>query len=114
MNVIQGPGAGHPGAPIGEPGPSSSGGNGSGDWGARLRSVELDVREIKTDMKHMATRAWVLGGGWGRRDHCTCCSALLYALALCIRTHFLVCGPCLARDLFRLDGSRSWSRIGIT
>ncbi len=55
--------------PTGEPygGPISRG-NGSGSWSdidARLRAVELDVREIKTDLKHMATRAWVLGGVLG-------------------------------------------------
>jgi len=62
-DVRQGPGTSHPGEPYGAP-PSSSSGNGGG-YGAldtRLRSVELDVREIKTDMKHVATRAWVLGG----------------------------------------------------
>ena len=42
------------------------GGNGNGsDFDARLRAVELDVREIKTDMKHVATRAWVMGGVLG-------------------------------------------------
>lgn len=43
-----------------------AGGNGNGgDVDARLRAVELDVREIKTDMKHVATRAWVMGGVLG-------------------------------------------------
>ncbi len=48
------------GEPYGEP---SRVGNGSRpEFDARLRAVELDVREIRTDMKHVATRAWVLGG----------------------------------------------------
>lgn len=38
------------------------GDRGNGGISERLRLVELDVREIKTDMKHVATRAWVLGG----------------------------------------------------
>ena len=46
--------------PYGEPS-RGDGGSGSG-FEARLRSVELDIREIKTDLKHVATRAWVLGG----------------------------------------------------
>ena len=48
--------------------PQSNGGNGGGRYDEladRLRLVELDVREIKTDMKHVATRAWVLGGVLG-------------------------------------------------
>lgn len=45
---------------------SLAGGTGDGgDLDARLRAVELDVREIKTDMKHVATRAWVMGGVLG-------------------------------------------------
>lgn len=35
------------------------------DTDARLRAVELDIREIKTDMRHVATRAWVMGGVLG-------------------------------------------------
>lgn len=45
-----------------------SGGDGSDDRN-RLRNVELDVREIKTDLKHVALqkdvlglKLWVLGG----------------------------------------------------
>ena len=45
---------------------AGGGGNGRYDQIAeRLRLVELDVREIKTDLKHVATRAWVLGGVLG-------------------------------------------------
>ena len=29
---------------------------------ARLRAVEGDTREIRTQLQHVATRAWVLGG----------------------------------------------------
>ncbi len=43
--------------------------NGSDDRAARLRNVELDVREIKTGMKHVALqkdvlglKLWILGG----------------------------------------------------
>ncbi|MCY4661205.1 MAG: hypothetical protein OXF93_15580 [Acidobacteria bacterium] len=31
----------------------------------RLRVVEGDIREIKTQLQHVATRAWVLGGVLG-------------------------------------------------
>ena len=51
----------HPtGEPYGEPS-HGDGGSGSG-LDNRIRAVELDIREIKTDLKHVATRAWVLGG----------------------------------------------------
>ena len=42
--------------------------NGGGDGGSyeqRLRSVEGDVRELSAHMKHVATKAWVLGGVLG-------------------------------------------------
>lgn len=41
----------------------SAGGNGDGtrDLDARLRAVELDVREIKTQMQHVALQKDVLG-----------------------------------------------------
>ncbi len=29
---------------------------------SRIRAVEGDMRELKTEMKHMATKAWILGG----------------------------------------------------
>ena len=32
---------------------------------SRLRAVEGDIREIKTNMNHVATKAWVLGGVLG-------------------------------------------------
>ncbi len=53
----------HPSVPVGAPAAKSNGGGSGSD--DRLRAVELDVREIKTDLKHMATRAWVLGGVLG-------------------------------------------------
>lgn len=31
-------------------------------FGDRLRAVEGDTREIKARLRHVATRAWVLGG----------------------------------------------------
>lgn len=44
----------------------SHGGDGSnGNLDARLRSVEGDIRELKTDMKHVATKAWILAGVLG-------------------------------------------------
>lgn len=42
--------------------------NGGGDGGSydqRLSSLEGDVRELRADMKHVATKAWVLGGVLG-------------------------------------------------
>ena len=44
-----------------------SGGNGGGGRGDdRLRAVEIQLAEIKTkldtELKHVATKAWVLGG----------------------------------------------------
>lgn len=44
------------------PGARQGSDDGSGGIEDRLRAVELDVRELKTSMKHMATRAWVLSG----------------------------------------------------
>lgn len=45
----------------------SGGGNGGGHRGEdRLRGVEIQLAEIKmkldTELKHVATKAWVLGG----------------------------------------------------
>ncbi|MCY4086710.1 MAG: hypothetical protein OXG37_07475 [Actinomycetia bacterium] len=51
------------GEPEGEPPVgASSGGTGGTNFDERLRNVELDVRAVKTDMKHVATKAWVLAG----------------------------------------------------
>lgn len=47
------------------PGEQVTGNGGGGRFDERLRQVELDVREIKTDMKHVATRAWILAGVLG-------------------------------------------------
>ena len=42
---------------------SHQGGGGGGDGiDARLRAVELQLGRIETELKHLATRAWVLGG----------------------------------------------------
>lgn len=41
--------------------PNQNGGNGNGIDG-RLRSLEDRLARVETDMKHLATRAWVLGG----------------------------------------------------
>ena len=45
---------------------STSGGNGGGGTEDRLRRVEIQLAEIKmkldTELKHVATKAWVLGG----------------------------------------------------
>ena len=46
----------------GRPGATSSGNGGGGTNDARLRAVELDVREIKTELRHVATKAWILAG----------------------------------------------------
>ena len=48
---------------VSEQQPVSAGAGGDGgDLERRLRAVELDVREIKTELKHVATKTWVLGG----------------------------------------------------
>ena len=44
---------------------SFQGDGGGSDIDARPRAVELDIRELKTDMKHVATKAWILGGVLG-------------------------------------------------
>lgn len=53
MNVVPFP-------PEDQRGLSSSGGGGSDDR-SRLRNVELDVREVKTQMQHVALQKDVLG-----------------------------------------------------
>ena len=57
--------------PFGQPGHSAGGGNGSSVLESRLRAVEGDIREIKADMKHLATKEdlqklkvwWLTGAG---------------------------------------------------
>ena len=44
------------------PTPASGGGGGGGDLGDRLRVVEIRIARIETELKHVATKAWVLGG----------------------------------------------------
>lgn len=38
------------------------GDGGGGTVDTRLRDVEVQVAEVKTELKHLATKAWVLGG----------------------------------------------------
>ena len=47
-----------------EPSAPGSGGDGgsSNRFENRLREVEGSVREFRTEIKHLATKAWVLGG----------------------------------------------------
>ena len=40
---------------------SHDGGGGDGIDG-RLRAVEVQLAQVETELKHLATRAWVLGG----------------------------------------------------
>ena len=40
----------------------SGDGNGDGGIESRLRAVELGLARVETDLKHVATRAWVLAG----------------------------------------------------
>lgn len=37
-------------------------GGGGGGIDDRLRTVEVQLAEVRTELKHLATRAWVLGG----------------------------------------------------
>lgn len=41
---------------------NSHGGDGGGGIDTRLRAVEVELAAVKTELKHLATRAWVLGG----------------------------------------------------
>ena len=47
------------------PAPASGGGGGGNDLDGRLRAVEMGLTRVETELKHMATRAWVLGGVLG-------------------------------------------------
>lgn len=43
--------------------PANPGGNdGANGFDARLRHVENDMTGIRTELKHLASKAWVLGG----------------------------------------------------
>ena len=52
-----------------DPQPTGPGGGDGGNFDSRLRAVEQDVREIKTEIKHLATKEdlqklkvwWLLG-----------------------------------------------------
>ncbi len=46
--------------------PLSSSDGGGGGTDARLKEIELRMARVGTELKHLATRAWVLGGvvGW--------------------------------------------------
>ena len=41
---------------------NSHDGDGGGGIDTRLRAVEVELAAAKTELKHLATRAWVLGG----------------------------------------------------
>ncbi len=41
---------------------SSSAGGGPGGFDGRLRALEVAVGKVETELRHLATRAWVLGG----------------------------------------------------
>lgn len=43
----------------------ASGGSGGNDLDDRLRAVEISLARMETDMKHVATKAWVLAGVLG-------------------------------------------------
>lgn len=47
------------------PAPASGGGGGGSDLDGRLRAVETRLARMEAELKHMATRAWVLGGVLG-------------------------------------------------
>ena len=47
------------------PAPASGGGGGGNDLDGRLRAVEMGLARVETELKHVATRAWVLGGVLG-------------------------------------------------
>lgn len=47
------------------PAPASGGGGGGNDLDVRLRAVETRLARIEAEMKHMATKAWVLAGVLG-------------------------------------------------
>ena len=41
---------------------SSSGSGGPGGFDGRLSALEVAVGKVETELRHLATRAWVLGG----------------------------------------------------
>lgn len=41
---------------------SSSTSGGSGNMEDRVRAIELDLAAIKNELKHLASKAWILGG----------------------------------------------------
>lgn len=47
------------------PASASGGGGGSNDLDGRLRAVEISLARIETEMKHVATKTWVLAGVLG-------------------------------------------------
>ena len=61
-DIVEGPGTVRTGEPYANRGSSHGNGGQYDRLDDRLRKVEESVVGIQTELKHLATRAWVLGG----------------------------------------------------